>query len=109
MKAGRKETGVAIGGDADDRAVLAFRKLGAVGRDQEREMRELRQGGVRRLCGFEDQDVLEGVGEMILAADDVADVEIDVVGAGRHVIGRDAVAAEQREVFDVGGGFGLQP
>ena len=29
----------------------------------------------------ENQDVLEGVGEMVLAADDVRDLDIDVVGA----------------------------
>ena len=51
--------------------------------------------------------MFEGVGEVILAADDVADVEIGVVGARCHVIGGDAVAAEEREVFDVGWEFRL--
>ena len=44
---------------------------------------------------------------MILAADDMADAQIRVVRAGRHMISRQTVAAEQREVFDVGGGFRL--
>ncbi len=30
----RQETGVAVGGDTNDRAVLTFGKLGSVGRDQ---------------------------------------------------------------------------
>ena len=38
----RQKAGVAIGGDADDRAVAALGELGAIGRDQQREMRELR-------------------------------------------------------------------
>ena len=67
-------------------------------------MRELRRVHAQR---FEDQHVLEGVGEVILAADDVADAQVGVVGAGRHVIGRQRVAAQQGEVFDVGGGFRL--
>src|SRR6185312_2939713 len=33
-----KEAGVAIGGDADDRAVLALGQLGAIGSDEQREM-----------------------------------------------------------------------
>ncbi len=44
---------------------------------------------------------------MLLTAHDVADAEIDVVGAGGEVVGGDAVASEEREVFDVGGRFGL--
>ena len=44
---------------------------------------------------------------MILAANNVADAQVHVVGAGRHVIGRNAVAAQQREIFDVGRQLGL--
>ena len=50
-----------------------------------------------RRRGFEDQLVLEGVGEMLLAADDVADAQVGVVGAVGQVIGGHAVAAQQRE------------
>src|SRR5689334_18947660 len=42
---------------------------------------------------------------MVLSADDVADLEVGVVGARRQVIGRHAVRAEKREVFDVVGGL----
>ena len=95
----RQKSGVAIGGDADHRPVLALRKLRAVGSDQQRQMRELRRLDAERL---ENQHVLEGVGQMILAANDVADAQIGIVGAGGHVIGRHAVAAQQREIFDIG-------
>ena len=44
---------------------------------------------------------------MILAANDVADAQVDIVGAGRHVISGNAVAAQQREILDVGGQLGL--
>ena len=44
---------------------------------------------------------------MILAANDMADLEIDVVGARGQMIGRHAVAAQEREVFDVVGRFDL--
>ncbi len=51
--------------------------------------------------------MLEGVGEVILAADDVADAEIGVVNAGGEVIGRHAVRAQQGEVFHLIGLLGL--
>ncbi len=63
-------------------------------------MRELRRLQAR---SAENQDVFERVGEMILPAHDVADAQIGVVGAGGQMIRRAAIAAQQREVFDVGG------
>ena len=45
---------------------------------------------------------------MILAANDVADVQIRIVGAGSHVVRRRAVTAQQREVLDVFRGFRLR-
>ena len=57
---------------------------------------------------LEDEQVLEGVGEVILAADDVADAEIGVVGAGGEVVGRHAVRAQQGEVFDLVGELWLR-
>ena len=66
-------------------------------------MRELRQRETQRL---KNQNVLEGVGQVLLAAQDVGDLQIGIVGAGRHVIRRNAAGAQQREVFDIGGGFG---
>src|ERR1700687_3887610 len=67
-------------------------------------MREL-----RRFCAsaFENEHVLVSVREMVLPADDVADTEVDVVGTGGEVVGGHAVGAEEREVFDVVGGFDL--
>src|ERR1700693_5083523 len=67
-------------------------------------MRELRRLGAR---AFENQHVLASVREMVLAADDVADTEVDVVGTGGKVVGWHAVGTEEREVFDVVGGFDL--
>ena len=83
-----QESCVAIGGDAHDWPVAALRKLGPVRRDQQRKMRELRR---REAGGFEDQHVLVGVRKMILAANDVADAQVGVVGARRQMIGRHAV------------------
>ena len=99
-----EKSGVAVGGDADDWAMAALGKLGAVGRDQQRQMRELRR---RTAGGFEDQHVFESIGEMVLAADDVGDAQVGVVGAGGEVVSRHAVGAQQGEVFDVGGGLYL--
>src|SRR6202158_4347884 len=67
-------------------------------------MREL-----RRFCAsaFENEHVLVSVREMVLPADDVADTEVDVVGTRGEVVGGHAVGAEEREVFDVVGGFDL--
>ena len=101
----RQEAGIAIRGDADHRTVLALGELGAVGRDQQRQVRERAAASTPER--LEDQDVLEGVGEVVLAADDVADAQVGVVGAGAQVIGGHAVAAQQREVLDIGGGFRL--
>ena len=42
-----QKSGVAIGGDADDRAVTAFGELRSIGRDQQRKMRELRRRRAR--------------------------------------------------------------
>ena len=51
MKACGQEAGIAISGDADDGAVFALGELGAVGGDEQRQMRELRRlrhRGLRR-------------------------------------------------------------
>jgi hypothetical protein len=53
--------------------------------------------------------MLEGVGEVILAADDVADAEIGVVDAGGKVISGKAIRTQQGEVFDLVGELGLFP
>ncbi len=99
-----QKAGIAIGGDADDGPVLALGELGAVGRDEQRKMRKL-----RRLCSeaLEDEQVLEGVGEVILAANDVADAQIGIVDAGGEVVGRHPIRPQQGEVFDLVGELGL--
>ena len=99
-----EKAAVAPGGDGDNRAVTPFGELAAVGRDQQRKMREL---GRLEAGGAEDQDVLEGVGEMVLPANDVADAEIDIVGAGSEMVSGSAAASEKSEVFDIVGGLDL--
>ena len=44
---------------------------------------------------------------MVLAANDMTDAQVHVVGTGGEVVGGHAVGAEEREVFDVIGGFDL--
>src|SRR5215472_9805548 len=51
--------------------------------------------------------MLEGVGEMVLAANDVADAEIGIVGTGGEMVCRIAIGAEQGEIFDVDASFNL--
>ena len=104
MNACGQEAGVAIGGDGDDGAVDALGELHPVGRHQQRQVGE---GGRFGAGGVEDQLVLEGVGEVLLAADDVRDAQVGVVGAVGQVIGGHAVAAQQGEILDIGVGFGL--
>ena len=92
-----QEAGIAIGGDADHGPVLALGELGAVWRNKQRKMRELRRFSTKAL---EDEQMLEGVGEVILAADDVADAEVGIVNAGGKVIGGHPVRPQEGEVFD---------
>ena len=65
-------------------------------------MREVRRHSPSSL---EDQHVLERVGQVILPADDVADLQIGVVGAGSQVIRRRAIASQQGEVLDISVAF----
>ena len=99
-----QKSGIAVGGNAHDRAVTALGKLGAVGRHQQRKMRELRR---LETGGFENQYMFVRIRQMVLAANDVADAQVGVVGARGQVIGRHAVGAQQGEVFDVGAGLHL--
>ena len=66
--------------------------------DDHREMAVLRHGGAERL---EDADVLEGVLDVVVAADDVGDALVDVVDDVGDVENRRAVGADDREVLDV--------
>ena len=67
-------------------------------------MRELRRC---RTEGLEDEQMLKSVGEVILAADDVADAEIGVVDAGGEVVSGESIGTKLGEVFDLGGELGL--
>src|SRR5271156_712350 len=67
-------------------------------------MRKLRRLDAR---AFKNEDVLVGVRKMVLAPDDVADTQIDVVRARGKMVGGHAVGPKQREVFDVVSGFNL--
>jgi len=100
-----EETCIAVGGDADYGAVLALGELGAVWGDEQGEMGELGRLDAQSL---KDEQVLEGVGEVILASDDVADAEIGVVNAGGEVVGGHRIRAQEGEVFNLVCEFGLR-
>src|SRR5258706_3824571 len=57
----------------------------------------------REAAGPEDEDVLESVGEMILAANYVGNAQVGVIGARSKMIGWHAVGTEQGKIFDVSG------
>ena len=38
---------------------------------------------------------------MVLSANDVADLEVDVIGTRSQVVGRHPIAAQEREVLDI--------
>ena len=61
-------------------------------------MAVLRHGGAERL---EDADVLEGVLDVVVAADDVGDALVDVVDDVGDVEDRRAVRTDDREILDV--------
>src|SRR5579862_5212903 len=44
---------------------------------------------------------------MVLAADDVADAQVGIVGAGGQMVGRIAIRAEQGKIFDISTGLHL--
>jgi len=67
----------------------------------------MREGGRLDAQCFKGQQMLEGVAEVILTANDVGDAEIGVVGAGGQVVCGVAVGAQQGEVFNLVGLFGL--
>ena len=68
-KRGGDKTGVAIGRQRYDLAVVSFGELSLARREYQRQVREFRRRDAERLV---DQDLLVRVGQMVLAADDVA-------------------------------------
>ena len=65
-------------------------RFGAGGGSQQRQVGEFGNSGARP---FEDEDVLEGVREVILSSDNMGDFQIDIIRARRQVVSRHAVAA----------------
>ena len=63
-----KKAGGFVSHHAHNGAVFALGQLGSVGGDEQRQVSESGHGSSERL---EDEDVLEGVGEVILTANDV--------------------------------------
>ena len=86
--------------------MLALGKLRPIGRNQQRQVRKLRYRGPQRL---KNQNMLERVRQMVLAADDMADAQIGVIGARCQMIRWHPVRTQQREVLNVVAGFRLIP
>src|SRR6478672_9088075 len=74
----REKTVIPVGCDAHYRSMFALRKLRSIGRDQQRKMGEARS---KVTDGLKDEQMFKGIRQVILAANDVADFQIDVVGA----------------------------
>ena len=87
----------AVGIDAE-RAV-ALGQLGAVRPVDQRDMRHDRHVPAERLV---DLLLPRGVGEVVVAADDMGDAHVVVVDHDRQHVGRRAVGAQQHEVVEVG-------
>ena len=66
-----------------------------VGPDQQGHVGEGRDGTAQRL---EDLDLGPGVGDVILAADDVGDAHVDVVDHGRQGVEEQAILADQHRI-----------
>ncbi len=94
----------AIGVDAE--RPVALRELRAVGAVDQRNMRESRGLPAHRLV---DVRLPRGVGEMIVAADDLRDAHVVVVDDDGEHIGRRAVGAQQHEIVEVLVGEGDAP
>nr|WP_263975361.1 hypothetical protein [Leptolyngbya sp. 7M] len=90
---------VAIRRHRNDLAVFAFRQLALVRRHYERQMRECRRRDAER---FVNEDLFVRVRQMVLAANDVRDLHLDVVADDREVIERMSVRTQQNEVLDLG-------
>src|SRR5208282_1853715 len=99
-----QKSSIAVSSNAHHRTVPAFRKLGPIRRNQQRQMSELRR---RKTRSFENQDMLESVREMILPPNNVRNTQLRIVGARSQVISRHAIGAQQREILDIVGRFCL--
>ena len=61
------------------------------------------EGGQGGAQGLEDQELREGVGEVLLGADHVGDLHRDVVDHAGEVVQRRAVGPDDHEVADLVG------
>ena len=78
---------------------MALAQARLVGTENQRHVREHRQGCAQRLV---EQNLFWGIRNMIGAADDVADAHVHIVGDHAQVIGGTAVGAQQDKVFQFG-------
>ena len=93
---GRRQVAhVAIGLDAE--GAVALRQLGAVGAVDKGNMGE---GRCPPAAGVEQVELAKGVGQVVVAADDVADLHVMIVDHHRQHVGRGAVGAQQDEVVE---------
>ena len=86
----------AIGVDAE--RTVALRQFRAVGAVDQRDMRHYRHRPAERVV---DLFLPGGVGQMIVAADDMGHAHVVVVDDDRQLVGRRAVGAQQDEVVEV--------
>ena len=77
---------------------MALGELLAVRAEDHRDVREDRHGHVERLV---DHDLARGVGQVVVAADDVRDAHEGVVDDRREVVGGGSVGAEDDEVVEL--------
>jgi hypothetical protein len=87
---------LAIGLDAE--RAMALRQLGTVGAVDQRDVRHRRHAPPERLV---DLRLPGGVGQMVVAADDLGDAHVVIVGDHREHIGRRPVRAQQHEIVEV--------
>ncbi len=77
---------------------MALAELGAVGPVDHRDVGEARRLGTDRAVEL---GLAEGVGQMVVAADDVGDAHVDVVDDDREHVGGRAVRAQQHHVVEL--------
>src|SRR6185369_13895376 len=98
-KRGGEKTRVAIRRHRYDLTVLSLREFSFVRCKYQRQVCKF---GRRHAKRFVDQDLLVRVSEVVLAADDMRDLHLDVIADDREVIKRMPVRSQQHEVFRVG-------
>ena len=80
-------------------STVALGQLGAVSAVDQRDVGELRQFPA---VGLVDLDLAEGVGQVIVAADDVGDAHVVVIDDHGVQVGRRAVAAQDDHIVELG-------